>query len=131
VSSAVRPGFSLLEALIAMTIVGLAAIGTLEAFRGETEAARRARSTLVSHALADERLSVLQLASRSELLALPDSLASGTFAPPFAEYSWHAEAQAARNERDLVDVTVAITLGADTLRRVGRLYRPRRAEPSR
>mgnify|MGYP001205221527 CR=1 FL=1 len=57
-----RAGFTLLEAVVALAIVGTVAIGALEAYGAEARAATRARASAPAAAIARERL------SRPELL---------------------------------------------------------------
>jgi hypothetical protein len=83
----VRPsteaGFALLEAVVAVTIVGLAVVSSLAAFGAQLRGADRARIALEAEALAQERLSALVLAQSAAVRSLPDSLRSGEFTPPF------------------------------------------------
>jgi prepilin-type N-terminal cleavage/methylation domain-containing protein len=121
-----RPGFTLVEALIALTIVGLAAVSTVAAFGTELRTAERAQRGLEAAALAEERLTSIELLEPRLLSMLPDSLAGGQVAPPFDGYDVAANVQTARDARDLYDVvvTVAWSSGAHELRT--RLYRPPR-----
>ncbi|HEX2205097.1 MAG TPA: type II secretion system protein [Longimicrobium sp.] len=119
-----KGGFTLLEAVFAMTVVGLAAVATLAALAGELRSARRAREALVSTALAEARLETMRLLNPDELRLLPDSVEKGTFAPPFDAYRWEADADVVPGETDLYGVEVRVA-GPEGAVRVGtRLYRP-------
>lgn len=111
---------------MALTIVGLAAVGTLSAFGGEVRAADRARWTLTAATLAEEQLARLRLTPRRTLESLPDSLRRGTFAAPFASFAWTAAATPMPTERDLIDLSVRVSHADGSLERVARVYRPRR-----
>lgn len=83
-----RRGVSLLEAIAALAIVGATSAGVLATTGAGVRASARARQAHEAEALGLELFAQLSLASESTLRALPDSLASGRFAPPFDEYSW-------------------------------------------
>jgi prepilin-type N-terminal cleavage/methylation domain-containing protein len=76
-----RRGFTLVESLIALTIVGLAAVSAVAAFGTELRTAERARRGLEAAALAEERLTMLELLPTHTLGRLPDSLSRGRLAP--------------------------------------------------
>ena len=121
-----RAGFTLLEAAIALLVLGLAAAGAFAALG----AARRAETGAVqvgpAVALAEERLAALVLAAPRELRALPDSLRRGRFAAPYDAYAWTAEARPVVGEPALYDLAVAVTWPAG-----GRLaVRTRRYRPA-
>lgn len=124
-------GFTLLEAVVAVAIVGAASVSVLAAFGGELRAAERARTGLEAEALASDRLAVLRLQSTERLSALPDSVTRGHFAPPLDQYRWEMVVRPSFGTRDLYDAAVTVTwdVGKYTLRT--RLYRPalRRAVP--
>jgi prepilin-type N-terminal cleavage/methylation domain-containing protein len=119
-----RAGFTLLEAVIALAIIGAALVGVLGAFGGDVRAAERSRSALTVSTLARSRLARLEIATATELVTLPDSLAHGTFDAPFAGYLWKASSHAVPGEPDLYDlrVTVSWNDGQSELR--SRRYRP-------
>lgn len=121
-----RDGFTLVESLIALTIVGLAAVSAVAAFGTELRTAERAQRGLEAAALAEERLAMLELLPSHALARLPDSLSRGRLAPPFDEYDVSASIRPSNDARDLydVDVNVAWDGGAYELRT--RLHRPLR-----
>jgi type II secretory pathway pseudopilin PulG len=83
-----RPGISLLEAVVAIAIVGMTAVSALEAAGGDMRAAERSRRAIEAEALATSRLDFMDLLSDRELQALPDSVEKGKFDPPLDQYSW-------------------------------------------
>jgi type II secretory pathway pseudopilin PulG len=114
----------MLEAVVALAIVGVAGVAALEAAGSEFRAAARAQAAYVGAALAADRLAALTLARADELTSLADSLARGTFPPPFAAYTWTASVRAAFGEPDLYEVAIAVR-GTDLDYAVAtRLYRP-------
>jgi type II secretion system protein I len=119
-----RAGFTLLEAVIALAIIGVAVVGVMSAFGGDLRAAERARTALTVSTLARSRLARLELATASELATLPDSLSHGAFAAPFARYQWKATASAVRGEPDLYDVRVTVTWDGGQSELRSRRYRP-------
>jgi prepilin-type N-terminal cleavage/methylation domain-containing protein len=116
-------GFTILEAVVALAIVGLAGVAALEAVGGELRAADHARGAYTVAALAQDRLVAVALLAAGDLNPLPDSVARGTFAPPFAAYRWTAAARPVMGERDLYDVSVDVTSDAGRLTVATRLYR--------
>ncbi len=119
-----RAGFTLLEAVIALAIIGAAVVGVLGAFVGDVRAAERARAALTVSTLARSRLARLEIATATELATLPDSLAHGAFDTPFAGFLWNATSRAVPGEPDLYDLRVSVSWddGHSELR--SRRYRP-------
>jgi type II secretion system protein I len=123
-SSRANRGFTILEAVVALAIVGLAGVSALEAVGGELRAADRAADAYVASALAQDRLAAITLLAPRDLSALPDSLASGTFAAPFGAYRWTATVQPVLGERELYEVTVSIAGERTDYTVTTRAYRP-------
>jgi type II secretory pathway pseudopilin PulG len=120
-----REGFALLEAVVALAIVGLAAVTMLTTLAAELRAAGRAREALESHALAEAKLASLRLLPRDELHPLVDSLRGGRFDAPFGQYRWEASSRQVAGQRDLFEATVAVA-SEDGRYSIGtRLYRPK------
>lgn len=86
-------GFTLLEAVVALTIVSVTGIAALTALGAELRTAQQARQAMEASALAADRAARITLLSRQELALLPDSLRRGVFEPPFHDYRWAAEAR--------------------------------------
>ena len=119
-----RRGFTLLEAAVAMAIVGMISVGALSAFGADLRAAQRAQEMLPAAALAEERLAVLELADPSWLAMLPDSLARGRYAPPFERYEWTATAVPVRGERSLYEFAVRVRWDGGEYSVARRRFRP-------
>ena len=119
-----RAGFTLLEATVAVAIIGFVAVGALSAFGADLRAASKANETLPAQALAEERLARLELADVRELNMMPDSLGHGEFDVPFSDYSWKATATPIAGELGLYELSATVTWsgGSYTLRR--RRFRP-------
>ena len=122
--SPVRRGFMLLEALVALLIVGLTATAAAELYGAQMRAARREPRLVTATTLGQDRLAAVRLLEPEQLARLPDSLARGRFAAPFADYRWTAAATRSRLD-DLYEVHVEITwldsrIGLSTL-----VYAPR------
>jgi type II secretory pathway pseudopilin PulG len=117
-------GFSLLEAVVAVMIVGLASVSALAAFGAQFRAAARVRNALEAEALAQERLSAIVVTPSIAFPSLPDSLRSGEFPPPFNRYHWEATARSVRNEAALFDITATVLWVGGSYRLDSRLYRP-------
>lgn len=103
-----RPGFTLLEATVAMAIVSLVAIGAMAALSGSIRASTRAESYLPAPELAQERLAALELIDPARLEMLPDSLSHGRFPAPYQDYAWDATAKRVDGEPALVQISVDV-----------------------
>jgi prepilin-type N-terminal cleavage/methylation domain-containing protein len=121
-----RTGFTLLEASIAVMIVGLAAVAVLSSFGTTLRTAARARRGLEAEALAGQRLGRASLLERDDLLHLPDSVARGQFEAPFAEYAWVTTATEVRGEVGLFDIAVEVKWADGRYTLPTRFYRPAR-----
>ena len=119
-----RRGFTLLEAVVALAILGLAGVAALEALGAEVRGAERARSTTTAAALAQERMAAVTLLPPGGLDHLPDSLAHGTFSTPFEEYRWTAHVEPVLGESDLYEARVEVISDAARYALVTRAYRP-------
>jgi type II secretory pathway pseudopilin PulG len=103
-----RPsGFTVLEALIALVIIGLAVVTTVEALGGGLRAEGEVSAHLEAVTLAEARM--------TELAALPrDSLAGyvagrdGVFPPPFERYRWRAAIKPVAGTRSLLQASVTV-----------------------
>jgi type II secretory pathway pseudopilin PulG len=103
-----RSGISLLEAVVAIAIVGLTSVSALEAVGGDMRTAERARRAIVVEALAGSRLEFMDLLTDRELQALPDSVESGKFPAPLDEYSWKTTAAAVSDQAGVYAVRLTI-----------------------
>ena len=118
-----REGFSLLEAVVALAIVGVTAVAALGAVAAETRAAEDARTALEAEALAVQQLALIETLSGEDLQRLPDSLASGTFDAPFARYRYRATTTAILGEEGLTRVNLAVEWDAGAFPIQTMLYR--------
>lgn len=117
-------GFTLLEALVAVMIVGLAAVAALETVGAELRTAARAKDALTATALAEHRIETLRILSQNNLASVTDSLARGTFPPPFERYRWTAAVREVNGEPGLYDARVEVSWSGGTFPLSTRLYRP-------
>jgi type II secretory pathway pseudopilin PulG len=113
-----RPGISLLEAVVAIAIVGMTAVSALEAAGGDMRAAERSRRAIEAEALATSRLDFMDLLTDRELQALPDSVEEGKFDTPLDEYSWKTTSTPLADQAGVytIRVTVEWPSGSYTLR---------------
>jgi type II secretory pathway pseudopilin PulG len=103
-----RKGISLLEAVVAIAIVGITSVSALEAVGGDMRTAERARRAIVVEALAGSRLEFMDLLTDRELQALPDSVESGKFPAPLDEYSWKTTSASVSDQAGVYAVRVTI-----------------------
>jgi len=124
-SSGNRSGFVLIEAVVALVIIGLFAIALIGTVGAQVRAADRGSVLLTARALAQDRLAAIQFLDYEELTDLPDSLARGAFPSPFEDFVWTAEVDAVDDEYDLFEtiITVAGRGYSYPLRRM--IHRPR------
>ena len=118
-----RRGFVLLEAVIALLIVSTFAIAALAALGGRLQGAGAVERTLTARMLAEDRFAAIELLPGVPQ-PLPDSLAHGVFAAPFADYHWTASVKPVRGEENLYDVVVAVARDDGNFSLRGRLFRP-------
>lgn len=117
-------GFSLIEALIALTIVGLTAVAGLSAFAAQLRAAERTRTALEAQSLAEEQMALLRVLPARAYRPLPDSLRHGRFAPPFERYEWRHAVRSRPELPDLFSASVEILWPEGRYALETRLYRP-------
>ena len=119
-----RRGFTVLEAVVALAIIGVTSVAVLGAFAGDLRTAHAARSALEASSLAQSRLARLEMATRRELTALPDSLAHGAV-PEFGDrYAWSASATLLGAEPDLFELHVVVTWPEGSTALTTRRFRP-------
>lgn len=112
----------MLEAIVAVAIVGLVCVSVLGAFGGALRADVTAADRLSLASLAVERLAAVDIEPAS-LQRLPDSLARGTFAPPYASATWETETRRVDQVAGLYDVVVRVREGTDVYTLRTRRYR--------
>ena len=113
-----RRGFSLFEAVAAVTIVGLTAVSALAAVGGEERTAERSRRAIEAEALAVQRLDAMTLLTDANLVTLPDTVVHGKFDPPLDQYGWETTSAPLSTEPGVYDVRITVQWpsGAYTLR---------------
>lgn len=118
-----RSGFALLEALVALTIIGTFAVAVLATLGAQVRTADRAATLLVAQALAEDRQMAIELLDYGDLDPLPDSIAEGIFPTPFDVYSWRARVEAVEDEDGLFAIEVIVTDGTFAYPLRGMLHR--------
>ena len=105
-----RGGFVLMEAVVALAIIGLVASALLATTASQVRTADKASLLLTARTLADERMATRRMLSYDQLSEVPDSLLAGTFPAPFENWSWRAEVVPIdeTEEYDLFTVGVAV-----------------------
>lgn len=112
----------MLEAIVALAIVGLVCVGVLGSYGGALRADVAAADRLSLATLAAERIAAVDLEPGS-LQRLPDSVARGTFAPPYATATWETETRRVDQTEGLYDVVVRVREGTDVYTLRTRRYR--------
>ncbi len=112
----------MLEAIVALAIVGLVCVGVLGAYGAAIRADVTAADRLPLASLAVERMAAVDMDAGS-LQRLPDSLAHGTFASPYERVTWDAETHRVQQTDGLYDVTIRVRDGNDLFMLVTRRYR--------
>ena len=117
-----RPGFTLLEAIVAMTIISLVAVATLAEVGAQLRSTDHAKRTTEAVALAEDRLANIRVLSAADLQSLPDSVAGGRFPPPLDSYVWHTTVQPFADQTGLNVVTVQIEWPGGAYTLTSRIY---------
>jgi hypothetical protein len=115
----------LLEAVVALAILGVASIVLLQVRAQQIRVATQARELLTAQALAEDRISALRMLDYLLLSDPPDSLMEGVFPPPFEDFSWTAEVEIMEDEYDLFGVEVEVTGPAERFPLRTLVHRPR------
>lgn len=116
----------MLEAVVALAILGVASIVLLQVRAQQIRVATQARELLTAQALAEDRISALRMLDYDMLADPPDSLLAGVFPPPFQAFTWTGQVALMEDEYDLFGVEVVV-MGPDErfpLRTL--IHRPRR-----
>lgn len=124
-----RRGFTLLEGVVALAVVGVTAVAVLGAFAADLRATERVQHVLVGEALAEQRLATLRLLGATELARLPDSLRRGVFAAPLDGYRWTADATRVRSDDGLFDLHVRVSWAQGAYALASRAFPPRDVVP--
>lgn len=103
-----RPGFTLIEVMVATALVGVVLITALTAAAADLRASRRAVASVEAAALADAVLARMELLSMDGAATLLDGRRAARFDPPLDRYRWQVETFPVPDERGLVEVTLRI-----------------------
>ncbi|MBX9927726.1 MAG: prepilin-type N-terminal cleavage/methylation domain-containing protein [Gemmatimonadaceae bacterium] len=122
-----RRGFTLLEAAVALVIVGTVSISALGVAAAESRAMRTATAAAPAVALARERMARLELTDAVRLARLPDSLAQGSWTVAETSYRWRATAQPVRDIADLWALRVEVEWSDGQYVLSSRSFRPAEA----
>jgi type II secretory pathway pseudopilin PulG len=98
-----------MEAVVAVSIVGMTSVAALEAVGSDMRTAEKAKRAIETEALASSRLEFMNLLTDRELQALPDSVATGTFDKPLDEYSWKTAVRPLDDQAGVYDVRLAVS----------------------
>lgn len=118
-------GFVLLEAVVALAIIGMVAVALLAATGAQVRSAAKANELLVAQSLAEDRLAAARMLGPEALADLPDSLRAGRFLPPFQEFGWTMAVAEMEDEYDLFGVEVRVTGPAEAYPLRTLIHRPR------
>ena len=118
-----RSGFTVLEALIALVIIGFAVVTTAEALGGGLRAEGQVSRHLEAVALAESRMNELGALLRDSTAYYADGR-DGVFAPPFESYRWRATIQPVPNVRSLIHANVSVTWERGSYALETLFYRP-------
>ena len=121
-----RRGFVLLEAVVALAILGVASIVLLQVRAQQIRVATQARELLTAQALAEDRIAALRMLDYELLAEPPDSLLSGVFPPPFQDFAWSAQVALMEDEYDLFGVEVEVLGPGERFPLRTLIHRPRR-----
>ena len=104
-----RSGFVLLEAVVALAIIGLVAVALLSTTGSQLSTAAKANVLLTARSLAEDRLAAIRFLGHDDLRDVPDSLLAGRFAAPFDDFTWVANVDEMEDEYDLFGAEVIVT----------------------
>jgi len=104
-----RSGFVLLEAVVALAIIGLVAVALLSTTSSQLRTAGKAGVLLTARSLAEDRLAALRFLNYDDLKDVPDSLVSGRFPAPFEDFEWTAAVAEMEDEYDLFGAQVTVS----------------------
>jgi prepilin-type N-terminal cleavage/methylation domain-containing protein len=104
-----KRGLTLLEAVVALAILGVVGVAALATVGAELRGAARARRAVEATALAEEEMRQLSLLPADSLSPLPSALKRGTFTGALSDYTWDAKTRAVPDQPDTYAVTVTIT----------------------
>jgi len=104
----------LLEAVVALAIIGLVAVALLSTTSSQLRTASKAGVLLTARSLAEDRIAAIRFLNHDDLSDLPDSLAAGRFPPPFEDFEWTATVEPMKDEYDLFGTEVVVSGHGET-----------------
>jgi hypothetical protein len=114
-----------MEAVVALAIIGLFAIGLLSMVGAQVRGADRSKVLLLERALAEDRLMAVQMLDNEDLNDVPDSLTAGTFPEPFQDFTWSIKVDSIGGEYDLFRADISVTGRGYTLPLQTLIHHPR------
>jgi hypothetical protein len=117
-----KPGFTVLEALIALVIIGFAVVTTVEALGGGLRAEAQVSHHLEAVTLAESRMNELGVLARDSLREYRGGR-DGVFAAPFEKYRWRATLEPVTGTRSLLRATVTVDWTGGTYSLESTFYR--------
>lgn len=98
----------LLEAVVALAIIGVVAVALLSTTSAQLRTASKAGVLLTARSLAEDRIAAIRFLNYDDLTDLPDSIAEGRFPAPFDEFTWVANVEEMEDEYDLFGAEVVV-----------------------
>ena len=120
-----RRGFVLMEAVVALAIISIFAVGLLSMVGAQVRGADRSKVLLLERALAEDRLMAVQMLDNEDMKDVPDSLTAGTFAEPFQDFTWTIKVDSVANEYDLFHADITVSGRGYTLPLQTLIHQPR------
>jgi len=123
-------GFSLLEALVALLLLGLVALTCLRVFGVALRGQARTREHLEAVALAERRMAELALLPPDSIAAYSEPRGD-VFPPPFERYRWRALLRRVEDAPALVQAAVLVEWPRGEYSLETTFYRPERVPGQR
>ena len=120
-----RTGFVLLEAVVALAIVGLFSIALIAMVGRQVRTADQGSVLMIGQALADDRLATIKFLDAEALEDVPDSLRAGAFPPPFEDFEWNATVTPVQDEYDLFSVEIVVNGRGESFPLRSLVHKPR------
>jgi Tfp pilus assembly protein PilV len=105
-----RPGFGLVEGLMALAIIAAVAIAVLSLSAAHLSIVAKEVAYLDAGVLAQAKLAETRLLPASRIAELRGAEAEGTFAPPYDHFAWNVRVIRDGAGADVVQVTVESNL---------------------
>lgn len=110
-----RAGTSLLEAVLAVALLGTLVLFTIPVVHGSRAATEQAIAVIETAALAEHMRNVLRVDGQSSDKSLVGRNAGGDFDPPFQGYHWRVGPTASGAAEHIAVITVSSTNASTTL----------------